>query len=571
MTGRTGYRSGRERGAMAIGLAIVLLLGVLFVALVLDVGRWYMEDRRLQKAVDTVAMQYAMHDGYCAGESMGQDPAAGEVEAALVDQDLRNPVTVMNAVFGFMDREDGVRQFVADSDQPEAFLLRAQQEIPRSIVVGALFPGTVTLEKTAVAQRVPVATFSVGSWLARVDSSNSGLLNALLGGLLGSSLDLSAVSYQGIADAEVSIADLLGAGEIEIGAEAGTVEGLLDADVTLGQLGQLMASALQRGSGSQADIDGLLGPIQLAPLPEAFRLGDILAIDSGAAGAATDATVRAADLLLAGAMIANANNAVNVDLDGISLNVPGLASLDTTAQLAVIEPPRIAVGRPGLSPSGEPFAEARNAQVRLQLGLNASVGLSIPLLPSLVEVPLNVAVDAANANARLDSIRCRRLAREDLDAGLTLDSSAVDVQLGTFSDLGAADGVIEPGGSGVSVLGGTLTLNISGDFPVAAMAGGDVMFEGVSRDQLPEPASASLGQSGSVVGPASGNFDIDGSGLIGSLVNPLSQTVSGVLLPLLDLVVSAIVNPLLELLGISAAGADVELIDIDDGRTELIL
>jgi len=57
---------------MAIGFAVVLLLGVLVVALVLDVGRWYMEDRRLQKAVDTVAMQYAMHEGYCAGQSMAR-------------------------------------------------------------------------------------------------------------------------------------------------------------------------------------------------------------------------------------------------------------------------------------------------------------------------------------------------------------------------------------------------------------------------------------------------------------------------------------------------------------------
>ncbi len=542
---------------MAIGFAVVLLLGVLVVALVLDVGRWYMEDRRLQKAVDTVAMQYAMHDGYCAGQGMGPDPAAGEVEAALVNQDLRNPVTVMNAVFGFMDREDGVRQFVTESDQPEAFLLRARQEVPRSIVASGLFPGTVTLEKTAVARRVPVATFSVGSWLARIDSSNVGLVNALLGALVGGSVDLDLVSYQGLAAADVSLGDLLGAGETFLGAGVGTPEELLNADLTLGQLGDIFVEALSRSGQSTAEIQALLADVAVGALGT-IRLADVLSVDDGTGQSALDAAVGLGDLLVASLMLANERSALELDLDGLNISIPGVTNLRSDARVAVIEPPQIAIGRPG-------EAVARTAQVRLQLNNELDVTLlGIPL----ADVPLNVALGAAEGEAALDGIRCRRITNDAFGVDLSVATTAVGLQLGQFDNMESSGSVT--GQSAVTIGGGLLNIRLTMQLDATPSPGSQsaISFD-VSRDALPQSGTTG---GGGLFGGIGSDLQINLTMLgVGLLPGGLQSLLGTLLRDLLNLLVATIIDPLLELLGLRLAGADVELIDVREGPIELIL
>ena len=542
---------------MAIGLAIVLLLAVLFVALVLDVGRWYMEDRRLQKAVDTVAMQYAMHEGYCAGQSMAPDPAADGVEAALVNQDLRNPVTVMNAVFGFMDREDGVRQFVTDSDQPEAFLLQARQEVPRSIVASGLFPGTVTLEKTAVARRVPVATFSVGSWLARIDSSNVGLVNALLGALVGGSVDLDLVSYQGLAAADVSLGDLLGAGETFLGAGVGTPEELLNADLTLGQLGDIFVEALSRSGQSTAEIQALLADVAVGALGT-IRLADVLSVDDGRGQSALDAAVGLGELLVASLMLANERSALELDLDGLNISIPGVTNLRSDARVAVIEPPQIAIGRPG-------EAVARTAQVRLQLNNELDVTLlGIPL----ADVPLNVALGAAEGEAALDGIRCRTITNDAFGVGLSVATTAVGLQLGQFDNMESSGSVT--GQSAVTIGGGLLNIRLTMQLDATPSPGSQsaISFD-VSRDALPRSGTTG---GGGLFGGIGSDLQINLTVLgVGLLPGGLQSLLGTLLRDLLNLLVATIIDPLLELLGLRLAGADVELIDVSEGPIELIL
>lgn len=357
-------------------------------------------------------------------------------------QDLRNPVTVMNAVFGFMDREDGVRQFVTESDQPEAFLLRARQEVPRSIVASGLFPGTVTLEKTAVARRVPVATFSVGSWLARIDSSNVGLVNALLGALVGGSVDLDLVSYQGLAAADVSLGDLLGAGETFLGAGVGAPEELLNADLTLGQLGDIFVEALSRSGQSTAEIQALLADVAVGALGT-IRLADVLSVDDGRGQSALDAAVGLGELLVASLMLANERSALELDLDGLNISIPGVTNLRSDARVAVIEPPQIAIGRPG-------EAVARTAQVRLQLNNELDVTLlGIPL----ADVPLNVALGAAEGEAALDGIRCRTITNDAFGVGLSVATTAVGLQLGQFDNMESSGSVT---GQSAVTIGGVI-------------------------------------------------------------------------------------------------------------------
>ncbi|MDF6628598.1 hypothetical protein NMT54_24820, partial [Escherichia coli] len=71
------------------------------------------------------------------------------------------------------------------------------QNVPYFFMVGRR-----QLTATAIAKNTPVASFSLGSGLASV---NGGLLNQLLGSLLGNAnpLSLSLVSYQGLANTNI--------------------------------------------------------------------------------------------------------------------------------------------------------------------------------------------------------------------------------------------------------------------------------------------------------------------------------------------------------------------------------
>ncbi|MDF6543565.1 hypothetical protein NLP55_25400, partial [Escherichia coli] len=105
------------------------------------------------------------------------------------------------------------------------------QNVPYFFMVGRR-----QLTATAIAKNTPVASFSLGSGLASV---NGGLLNQLLGSLLGNAnpLSLSLVSYQGLANTNIRVADLMTAVGV------GTFQQLLSTQLTLTQFFNAVISA----------------------------------------------------------------------------------------------------------------------------------------------------------------------------------------------------------------------------------------------------------------------------------------------------------------------------------------
>src|SRR5699024_1875364 len=82
--------------------------------------------------------------------------------------------------------------------------------------------------RSAVATASGGACFSIGSYAARLDSSQSPILGPLLADL-GSNVSLSSADYQGLAHSAVSLADFLG---VNLG--AGTMKSLIQADKLIG-------------------------------------------------------------------------------------------------------------------------------------------------------------------------------------------------------------------------------------------------------------------------------------------------------------------------------------------------
>lgn len=277
----------------------------------------------------------------------------------------------------------------ADADAARVTLSR-----PADLFVAAMFmPKAPLLSATGSAARTKVAAFSIGTRLA---SLNDGILNALLGKLLGTNLSLKVMDYRALADADLSVQPFLKAVATRLDLTAATYEDVLKADLTLPQL-----------LASMRTVQGLSGPVRSAlsaiekatsaskvkiPLTRIVNLDPKkgLAID---AGGDWDMSLNALQIVTAAAALANGKNQVALDLGAA---VPGLA--DVTVRLAIGEPP---VETPA-NRLGAPGSAVRSAQTRL--AVEASIdGLSL-LAGLTIKLPLYVEVAASEA--MLGDIRC---------------------------------------------------------------------------------------------------------------------------------------------------------------------
>lgn len=115
-----------------------------------------------------------------------------------------------------------------------------------------------------------LAGFSAGSGLVSFNTEESALLNSLLNGAFGSTaVNLDLVSYNGIAATNVTLESL------RIAAGVGTVQQLLDADLSVGDWFGFYADAANREGVTNVDVENLA---KLDILGLMVKFGDILAV-----------------------------------------------------------------------------------------------------------------------------------------------------------------------------------------------------------------------------------------------------------------------------------------------------
>lgn len=245
----------------------------------------------------------------------------------------------------------------------------------------------------SVAAAHELAAFSVGS---RAASLNGGLLNKVLGALLGTEISLSAMDYEALADADIELFDFTQSLATKLNMRAVTYDQLLQSEVQLADF----VDALGDANGLSPAVAGILNSLghKLGSSSIHVRLDRILNLDpyrSLTVGESDGfvAEASAFELLTSAVSLANAGKQVAVDL---GTSVPGLA--DIKLNLAIGEPP---VGTPFLA-VGQEGSVVRTAQTRLMItasvnGLSALAGIKI-------SVPLYVEI--ANAEAALTSITC---------------------------------------------------------------------------------------------------------------------------------------------------------------------
>ena len=380
-----------QEGAISVLAAIGFLVALLAAVLAIDIGGLAVAQRDMQGAVDLAALDAVMAltadgepttlaDAY-ARDSLGRNDGWS-------GRDGRE-VTVTVGTF-----DEATRTFTPTSTAPDAVLVDASAQFSR---VTGIVPGEDLVAHQAIARVQELSSISIGTHAASIDTARSQLLSQVMSALFAGPVTVDAVGWQGLADARVPLEAL------QTQLNVGSVSQLLDLQVTAPQLLDASAAGLSSsGDPLDARAASVLGTIAAGiDNRTSFRLGRLLVVDQGVPGSVATATVDALSLVTGTAMVINDGHTVDLGLD--LSGVPGVTSGGLT--LAVIEPPQLATGRPGLGPDGQYRTVARTAQVRLgadlvldPLGEYAGVDVGPMQLP--------LAFDAGRGSAALVDVGC---------------------------------------------------------------------------------------------------------------------------------------------------------------------
>lgn len=517
-----------QRGASAVLVAVVLLALLTALGTALDVGRLYLAQRDLQRLANLAALDGARAIGGCRGvvdEPQVAAEAAVRNSLQLNGADLAlldHPLSSVD--LGVITGAGGRRGFSASAPE-EAVAVQVTLVNPAPARLLPLFStGRGNQRAQAAAFSAPMAALSAGSSLANLDAGDSPVLNAVLGGLLGGSLSLDAASYRGLANAQVTLQQL-----VETGIVAADIGDFLDTEIPAPVFLDALGEAL---SASDPALAALVEQIAAVADPARTVLpGDLFAVEQGLESLAGGLPVNAADLLSAIALAAA--QGAPVDL-AVPINLPGLAS--SNLQLRVIEPPQFGgPARPGIGADGQPRVQARTAQ--------AEIGLELALNLLLLNVTLQLDMTLAQAVATLNELSCASVVQPEHAATVDVDTGIAALSLGLQ----------------VGSLLGPLA-NVSAG-PVQAGSSATLEFDGPFVPQIEQPSDDNTKRVGTDPEMALGNALDD---LTDSLLDELPALAA--LAPVVSLLtttltpaLAVVLVPLLDILGLSLGTADVTI------------
>jgi len=431
----------RQRGAIGLMAAATLSLAVVMLLLVVDSGRLYMEQRKLQRVVDNAALEAVSRGGTCLP---GLSAANYAGQSALRNGYIVDASNTLATTCGtLLTATSGLRTFSVDATQTVAVKVAASRTVTSSFAGGvqALFSANpvslnTTLNASAVAAKPQptVAQLNIRSNLATIDTAQSNILNPLFSGLLGGNVNLTALGWEGLLNTDINLLKYLDQLAINLNVTAGDYTQLLNTQTSVTQLIQAAATVVQLG-GATAQVTTALGQLQVAAINAApVRLGDILQLQTGTTAAGLDANLQLLQLVQGVVQLANSKSAVAATLP---VSVLGLANV--TVRVKVIEPPQLsAIGDPArarLNPLGADRIYVRTAQVRTMLSVNLPVLSGVTGLTNAVLglvgglTPTLNALLSLNLVGTLNSALCLLGAGcEQLDP-LLLPSPRIDISL----------------------------------------------------------------------------------------------------------------------------------------------
>lgn len=533
----------RQKGAISILAAVSIAVVMGIAALTVDIGHTFLVRRDLQKAADMSSLS-ALSD-------LGNATAVAQNIALTNNADLTaDNVTVVTGIYDWSARS--FTPSVATSG------LNSVQVTVGTDVEYFFLPGSgLHVTATATAAREAIAGISAGSFLARLDTADSALLNGVLGDMLGGAVSLDLASYQGLAAGSVTLAGLQAALGL------GTLDEVLNANRSLADLLDASITALNaKGDAASRNAADILDPL-LASIDPALnlRLGDLLKVDTSNTTAAAQAEINLLQMILLGAEIANGSNLINLPL---AVSVPGVASINLA--MTMIAPPAIDIGPARRDDSGEWMTQAHSAQIRLRLRLTLLDAVS----GGLVNIP--VYIEGGAVDAALTGIQCK-VPKDDSVVTVQTQPQLLSAYIGEVSDAAMQNTSVP-----VTVTEATL-LNVLGIVRVGGYASvplesppQELYFNGpFDQDNTQTTDGSGLGIGGLLSSNLALNTYLLGLPLlVGPLVTPIVNSLLGLLGGVLGPALDGLLDPLLSMLGVSLGGADVTAFQLNCGAMQLV-
>jgi uncharacterized membrane protein len=595
-----GLDIGRQRGAIAIMAASMLTAVLLFTALAVDTGRLYLEKRNLQQQADIAALEAAQL--YCSGfDSIATVEAS--IKAALLSSgfDADNAANSLTVGLGTLSSVSNMRVFSSASEF-QSIQVTLTRTVPAALFAGGVF-NDITLSATSVAERDLIATLSAGNSSLSMDSERSSVLNTLLGGLLGSAVNLSVASYEGLIEGtltfgqlitELSAAGLIGA--------AGDLDDLSNLDLTLAQLITGLSDALTVNGGTAAAIAGvdeiLNQAIASGASGETVDLNSILTVDDDypSNSQANDSSFNPLHLINGSLMEINLGDTVNMSMNMDTSGIPLINelfgnTLSQTVSLVIQSVPTIAVGRFGYDTDGLPRTVAGAAaidlltSVHLDFGPGTS-GILNALLGTLltVEGDITIATTSTDTEAWLDQIsQCPRLLSRDFDFAVKSSPGVATADLQGASAADPANLSVDLSLFGLGLV--RTTVGVIGNLPMDNGADETIPFsvDLSQADALPTEEGTSSTSMSNAIGNgittgSSSLFPSISATLLGSPItlstadqSTLTNNLVLALAPILGGVAELALDPILDALGIAVGEVRVQILDVEEGRGKLML
>ena len=432
-------RGADERGAVFVLASIAVVVAVGAAALSVDIGSIASRKRDVRKVADLAALDVATNLPIIV---TAPSPTA-EARDVLIDSADRNglvlasdPRTTLAAVLGeyanktftacgaplgveTIDAATADAAILTGLCRPNAVRATAADVAPRYF---AYFAGESVVDASAIAARgatqsttpgtpgVPGtpgtrdnhATVSAGSFVARAEADTdpvlrNRLLPRVLRGLFGTGADstFDAISYRGLAASEITLEALRQSLVANGTTSAGTVDVLLDTQLTLDSLLDAAAAAnvLQGGdSTATANLDTLASLAAASTTTRSFFFRDVVDIELGQPDATGSARLNVLDLVTIAAQVANGDNLIDIPLASADLPA-GIES--ATVKATIIEPP--------MSATGPVTTVVTTSQVRFQLDMVLSDTVPVLLLTES-KVRLPMVVEAGKATGTITNI-----------------------------------------------------------------------------------------------------------------------------------------------------------------------
>jgi uncharacterized membrane protein len=407
-----------ERGNIAIMGAGLMTLLVGCAALGVDIGSIFADRRRAQGTADLAAI--------VAASNLTNATSAASATVVKNNYPANALVSVQLGTYTANPAISPQSRYVTPAvGTANAARVTLQTQTPLYFARYLTGTNQFTITTTATASSTALASFAIGS---RLVSLNGGLINAMLGSMLGTTLSLQAMDYQNLINARIDALDFLTALASRINLTGATYDSVLSSNVKIADIVAAALTTQQTTNGANSATTALSTISQaVTGLSTKITPGSLIDLgpyDTLATGQKPKVGVSMSvyDLLNATGQVANGTNQIATSVD---LGLPGIVS---ASLIATIGERPVGSGWLALGAQG---ASVHTAQTRILLSVQLLGSGSAPV------VNLPIYVEIASGTATLNTITCGYPNVSTSDVKLGVTPGIVDAWIGnvTVADL----------------------------------------------------------------------------------------------------------------------------------------